>query len=122
MTDFDSRFRALVADHRRIQDDYNALRDAGHEPADFDNPEPIWREWFDRFTEVKDRMYRLAYDLGIPFEAGDATADDYAQVWVAVQALLGQDGNRRRGNKKTCSRVLEGVTSESLADVATSNK
>lgn len=121
MSDFGPRFRALVADHRRMQDDYNALRDAGHE-VDFDNPGPVWQQWYDKFIEIKDRMYQLAYDLDIPFElGGDASADDYARVWTEVQDLLGQDSNRRIGNRKTYREVPKGVTSESLADVATSN-
>ena len=99
MTDFDARFRTLLADHEQMQADYNKLRDAGHEP-DVDNPQPVFVQWFEKFTEVKDRMYELAYDLDIQFEAGEVSAEDYARVWEQVQERLGVDGNRRKGTEK----------------------
>lgn len=95
--DMIKRIDRVQAAHRRMQEEYNSLRDAGVE-FDTDNPSPVWQEWFERFTETKNQMYQLAYELDIPFQnGGEATADHYAQVWNEVQSRLGPDGNRRTG-------------------------
>lgn len=87
------RLKALQADHALMTVEHQKIR---HVPVpDLDNPPPVWQAWYERFTEIKDRMYQLAYDLDIPFKNEDVTGNEYAQTWDAVQAALSLDGNRR---------------------------
>lgn len=87
------RLKALQADHELMYMEYGKIRD---EPVpDLNDPPPAWKAWYERFNEIKDRMYQLAYDLDIPFKGGEATSDEYTQTWDAVQTALSLDGNRR---------------------------
>lgn len=89
------RWRVLKADHQQVFVEYEELIRHDVPCPDEDNPPPLWKEWHERFVEIKDRVYQLAYDLGIVFKSGEATADDYVQIWDAVQTALSLDGNRR---------------------------
>lgn len=95
LSDARQRFTALIADHDRIAEDYRRLEPLWGEDRDFDNPPPPLMEWFEWFTEVSNRMFTLAHDLGIPFDSDKATAEEYVRVWGQVKELMAQDGNRR---------------------------
>jgi hypothetical protein len=92
------RLKALQADHALMELAYEKLRHiplTEEQKTNMVDLPPAWQRWYEQFTEIKDRMYQLAYNLGIPFKTGVVGSDDYAQTWDAVQTALSLDGNRR---------------------------
>lgn len=103
------RFAAIEAGHQEMMRKYlRIMEDEGAPPSEGERTyvgqqdstiSPAWQQWYHEFLPIKDQMYALAYELGIPFEmGGQATSDEYAAVWEAVQlAMTAESGNRRQG-------------------------
>lgn len=95
MTTLRERYDQLVADHDRVLAGVKRAN-GGDLDKTLDPESAEIQQWYHQFTEVKDRVYGLAYDLDIPFEqGGEATADDYMLIWNQIQVYFLNDGNRR---------------------------
>lgn len=95
MTTQRERYDQLVDDHEWILHGVKKVNGGNlDDPLDAQDPEV--QAWYERFTKIKDRMYELAYDLGVPFElGGEANAEQYAATWNGVVAAMNENGNRR---------------------------
>ena len=93
------RYEAILTANRRLMADWQRIyAQQGKPPKNESLASPRWQAWYKEFLPVTEQVYALAYDLGIPFEkGGQASAEDYARVWEAVQLEMTANGGHRQG-------------------------